>query len=161
MNDVYHMLITWTNYGTWLPGNERGWRKRNIGVQIPRPLLEQWCRAQLKGDAVLLSPPDRTTVEDACREHSTYRGWMLHAVNARTNHVHVVVSADLDPAKVRDQLKANCTRRLRMQENPLDVARTWSRGGDCELLNEVEIEFAVSYVMEAQDRKGVEDRDIQ
>jgi hypothetical protein len=79
----------------------------------------------------------------------------LHAVSARSNHVHVVVSADLAPKKVRDQLKANCTRRLRIQEVPLDVIRTWSRGGDCELLDgEAEIELAIMYVKEAQDRKG-------
>jgi hypothetical protein len=59
MCDVYHMLITWTTYGTWLPGNERGWRKRQAGIQISQPLLEQWCRAQMKGEAMLLNPVDR------------------------------------------------------------------------------------------------------
>ena len=152
MNDALHLLITWTTYGTWLPGDFRGWRLRVGGHQLPQPLLERWCRDQMKGEAVLLNSEARSKVENACREHCQIRGWVLHAVNARSNHVHVVVSADQPPAKVRDQLKANCTRRLRTQTVPLHVPQTWSRGGDCELLDdEDEIELAVLYVTETQD----------
>lgn len=156
MNDTLTIFITWTTYGTWLPGDARGWRKRVGGNQLPRPLLEEWCRQQLKGEAVLLEPHDRITVENACRKHSDHRGWSLLAVNARTNHVHVVVVANDAPQTVRDQLKANCTGALRRQQKPLNVERTWTRGGDCEILDSDEdIEAAVMYVMEAQDRKDV------
>ena len=44
--------------------------------------------------------------------HCTIRNWQLHAVNARTNHVHVVVTADRDPDEVMNQLKAWCSRKL-------------------------------------------------
>jgi REP element-mobilizing transposase RayT len=108
----------------------------------------------MTGEAVLLQLHDRATVEDACREHCQFRGWVLHAVSARTNHVHMVVSAEESPSTVRDQLKANCTRRLRKQTNPLKVARTWTSGGDCEFLDdESDIEAAIVYVTEAQDIK--------
>jgi REP element-mobilizing transposase RayT len=157
MVEPLHMLITWTTYGTWLPGDGRGWRHRQGGIRVPQPLLEQWCRAQMKGEAVLLITQDRVTVEAAIREHCQFRGWVLHAANARSNHVHAVVSADVRPQTVRDQLKANCTRRLREQPEPLNVPRTWARGGDCELLDKDEdIEAAVLYVTEAQDRKHLE-----
>jgi len=147
------MLITWTTYGTWLPGDARGWRRQAGGIQLPRPLLEQWCQSQMKGEAVLLEPHDRLTVEDACREHCQVRSWPLLAVNARTNHVHLVLAADVKPQKVRDQLKANCTRCLRAQSIPLHVERTWTRGGDCEILDgDVEVEAAVLYVTEGQDQ---------
>jgi REP element-mobilizing transposase RayT len=152
MSDFVHVLITWTTYGTWLPGDKRGWRDRRSGPQFPQPFLEEWCRKQMKGEAVLLAYHDRRTVEDACQEHCAFRGWVLHAVNARANHVHAVVSANEKPQKVRDQLKANCTRRLRIQRDPLNVERTWSGGGDCEVLaDEADIELAVIYVNEAQD----------
>ncbi|MCR9295266.1 MAG: transposase [bacterium] len=159
MNDPIRSLITWRTYGTWLPGEMRGWRKRAGGEQLPRPLLERWCREQMTGQAVFLSANDRATVEDACREHCEFRGWHLFAVNARSNHVHVVVAADEKPQKVRDQLKANCTRRLRRQEKPLVTDRTWTRGGDCSILDgDDEIENAVVYVVEAQERMGLEDK---
>ena len=111
----------------------------------------------MKGDVVLLSPEDRKAVGDACREHCEFRRWHLFAVSARSNHVHVVVAAGEKPQKVRDQLKANCTRRLRNQETPLNVELTWTRGGDCSILDgDEEIESAIVYVNEAQDRKGLD-----
>lgn len=152
MTDPIYTLITWTTYGTWLPGDARGWRHNTYGSQISRPLLEKWCREQMAGETVLLEPHDRATVEDACKKHCESRGWHLFCVNARTNHVHVVVAADADPEKVRDQLKANCTRRLRTQNIPLVRQRTWSRGGDCSLLDSDEdVDAAVLYVSEGQD----------
>jgi len=111
----------------------------------------------MKGEAVLLKPHDRNTVEEACFQHCEHRRWHLLAVNARTNHVHVVVVADQSPQKVRDQLKANCTRALRQQSTPLVVDRTWTTGGDCEILDsDADVEASVIYVTEAQDRKGLE-----
>ena len=151
--DFLHILVTWTTYGTWLPGDSRGWRHRVAGPSLPQPLLEKWCRAQMKGEAVLLTPADRTTVEIACAEHCKFRGWTLLAVNARTNHVHVVLACDANPQVARDQLKANCTRCLRRQEIPLEVPRTWTRGGDCEILDsDTDIEAAIAYVNDGQDR---------
>jgi len=154
MNDTIAIFITWTTYGTWMPGDARGWRKRKRGNQLPNELLAEWCRKQMKGEAVLLEQHDRDTVEQACQAHCDHRGWHLFAVNARTNHVHVVVAADTSPQKVRDQLKANCTGELRRQDQPLVAERTWTRGGDCEILDlEDDIESAVEYTLEAQDRK--------
>jgi REP element-mobilizing transposase RayT len=151
MADYAGFLITWTTYGTWLPGDARGWRERSHGVKQARPQLETWCRNKQVHDAVLLRECDRRAVEDACREHCVYRGWELIAVNARTNHVHVVVVAGVSPQAVRDQLKANCTRRLRLQADPLIAERTWSRGGDCQVLpNEKALEDAVMYVLQGQ-----------
>ena len=58
---------------------------------------------------------------------------------------------------MRDQRRANCTRCLRRQAEPLFVERTWTRGGDIEILDtDDDIELAVIYVTEAQDRKGIE-----
>ena len=28
-------FITWTTYGTWLPGDDRGWTERGKGSQLP------------------------------------------------------------------------------------------------------------------------------
>ena len=157
ITDFEAVFITWTTYGTWLPGNRRGWRHRNDGHTMPKPLLEEWARKQLKGEAVLLSPPLRRIVESACQNHCSHRGWGLLAANARSNHVHVVIAANAEPKTICDQLKANCTRELRAADPPLNVPRTWTRAGDCEILfNEDDVEAAVIYVKEAQDRKPLE-----
>lgn len=153
MTECWAYFVTWNTYGTWLPGDARGWRKRHSGQQPPRKFLEEWCREQMRDDCVLLDATDRATVEDACREHCDVRGWTLLAVSARSNHVHAVVVANAGPKVVRDQLKANSTRKLRTQEQPLFVEQTWAKGGDVEILDtENEIHSAVDYVLEAQDR---------
>ena len=151
MREPVAYFITWTTHGTWLPGDQRGWRSRKLGLQIPQPLLEEWTKKQMRGDAVLLRPADRSAVELACGEHATFRGWEVLAVNARTNHVHVVIAAEENPQKVRDQLKANCTRKVRQQAEPLIVEKTWTKGGDCEVLySDQDLQAAVTYVLEAQ-----------
>ncbi len=150
--DMVGVFITWTTYGTWLPGDARGWRAKRGGNQLPDPDLEAECREKTKFDPVHLSPADRATVELACREHSCHRNWLLHAVNARSNHVHVVVSAYLKPQTIRDQLKANCTTQLRRQTKPLICQRTWTKGGDCEVLfDEESLHRAILYTLEGQD----------
>jgi REP element-mobilizing transposase RayT len=97
----------------------------------------------------------RGQVETVCAEHAQVRGWQLHAVSARTNHVHLVVTADRAPNIVRDQFKANATRVLREGPDPIMNQRIWTRGGDVEVVNGQEsLEQVILYVTEAQERMG-------
>ena len=152
IRDMVGVFITWTTYGTWLPGDARGWRDSKLGPQLPDPDREAEARTKMKHDDVRLRPQDRKTVEDACCQHCLHRGWILHAVNARSNHVHVVVSGYENPETIRDQLKANCTTRLRSQPDPMIRDRTWTKKGDCEVLfTDEELQNAVAYTKDAQD----------
>jgi hypothetical protein len=135
MNETLTYFITWTTYGTWLPGDSRGWRKTNEGNQPPQPLLEAWCRNRMSESAVFLNEAQRRKVEAVCREHVGIRGWILHAVNARANHVHIAVTADKAPESVRDQFKANATRVLSQGPGALMSDKMWKRGGDCEVVD--------------------------
>ncbi len=146
------VFITWSTYRTWLPGDARGWRANVGGYQLPDLELEAECREKMRFDPVSLSAADRLTVEAAYRDHCRHRDWVLRAVNARTKHVHVVVTADAKPRLIRDQLKANCTAQLRRQQKPLICERTWTKGGDCSVLFDDEsLHNAVVYTLEAQD----------
>ncbi len=91
------------------------------------------------------------------RDHCRVRNWHLHASNARSNHVHVVVTAaGYQPETARDQFNSWCTRRLK--EAGAARTRFWTEGGSCRWINdEGDLEAALSYVIDAQDRKGVED----
>ena len=153
MNDFLTYFITWTTYGTWLPGDARGWRKTKKGSQPPQPLLEAWCRNRMTETPILLNDAQRDKVEAVCRKHAEIRGWMLHAVNARSNHVHLAVTADRKPETVRDQFKANATRVLRQDPDAITNENVWTRGGDCEVVDgEDNLARVVEYIMEAQDR---------
>jgi REP element-mobilizing transposase RayT len=153
-DDPIAFFITWTVYGTHLQGDERGWKRRRKGEQRPQPRLAEWRRERLKHDVILLSDEHRTVVERECQKHCDHRGWRLWEVNARTNHVHVVVTAAGYPGKtVRDQLKANCTRGLREQWDVFNNRPVWTVGGDWECINnEDDFETVCLYVRDAQDR---------
>ena len=71
--DPIRLFLTWTTYGTWLPGDNRGWRKEKKGTQRPQPRLEDWCRDQMKDAPVVLTVTQRNEVENIIREHCEIR----------------------------------------------------------------------------------------
>ena len=155
MNDEpIAFFITWTVYGTFLQGDSRWWRKRDSGEQPPQPLLERWHRDRLNHDVLLLSHEHRKVVAAEVTYHCQRRGWKLWGVNARTNHVHVVVTAaGYTGDKVRDQLKANCTRGIREIDRQFVDRPVWTTKGDVEFVKtENDLEKVIEYVAEAQDR---------
>ena len=148
-------FITWTTYGTWLPGDERGWHRWRQGeVEVPNEVFEEMAASDMKETAFTLSPDERAVVEQTISRHCQIRPWKLHVVNARSNHVHVVVTAPrYHPKTARDQFKAWCTRQLK----PLHQGRGgfWTEGGSCRWINqEDDLESAIVYVSDAQDGKG-------
>ena len=148
-------FLTWTTYGTWLPGDERGWnRKGEPEILPPNALFVEMAQSQLKEPPFTLSAKSRTLVEETIRRHCEIRGWLLHALNARTNHVHVVVTAPgYPPETVRDQFKSWCTRILKKHEPTR--SRFWTEGGSRRWINtEEDLEAVVVYVIDSQDRKG-------
>ena len=152
---AYH--IVWTTYGTWLPSDVRGWiKKRTHGIQSPDPAREEEARNLMVEDAVVLTVAQREIVEQTIRVHCRIRKWPLHAVNVRTNHIHVVVTADCDANEVMNQLKAWCSRKLSDAaglENAVAVKagrRRWfTEGGDQELIeDEAYLQNAIQYVLD-------------
>jgi hypothetical protein len=112
-------LITWTTYGTWLPGDKRGWiESGRTGIQEPDAFRKQQAVEKMNSEPVLLCPEERQLVEETIRKHCEMRNWALHALNVRTNHVHMVVTAPVIPEKVMSQLKAWCSRRLNENLQP-------------------------------------------
>ena len=106
-------FITWTSYGTWLPGDDRGWWRKGQ-LQEPNELFYEMASGELEETPFTLSAEDRDLVKKTIARHCQIRGWKLHTARARSNHVHVVVTASgYKPKTVRDQLKAWCTRELK------------------------------------------------
>jgi len=152
-SDAIKLFITWTTYGTWLPGDNRGWRKWKAGQQQPQPLLEEWCRDQMKEQPLILNQCQREAVEDVIGEHAEIRGWDLAAVSVRSNHIHVAVVAAAPPKQVRDQFKANATRILRNMVSPVTHEKMWTKGGDIQFIDtDEDWEQVILYIVVAQDR---------
>src|SRR6478609_3977213 len=73
-------FLTWTTYGTWLPGDERGWVAKPGEPRLPDARLEQVCESLLTEPPLFLEPGQRQVVESTIAEHCRIRGWHLHAV---------------------------------------------------------------------------------
>jgi REP element-mobilizing transposase RayT len=151
--DPLGYFLTWVTYGTWLPGDSRGWVEYRHGWQLPDPIRELEAQARMTEDACLLTPVQRLSVERQITETCAHRDWVLHAVNCRTNHVHAVVSADVDdPKKIRIALKAYATRVLK-QISGKERENWWAERGSIRYLNDEEgLEAATLYVRDGQDR---------
>jgi len=158
-DDPLAFFITWTVYGTFLQGDDRGWWKREFGAQCARPLLANWHAKRLTLPVLLLTDEQRQCVNAEIERLSTVRRWRLWSTNARSNHVHVVVTANrYHGAKVRDQMKANATGALRRRWRAFQDRPIWTRGGDWKCINdEDELEQVILYVRDVQDRKHHDD----
>ncbi len=156
-SDPIAYFLTWSTYGSWLPGDERGWTDSGKGYQLPNPKLIDSSSLIMNEDTCLLNSAERQYVEEQIAETCRYRGWILHAVNCRTNHVHAVVTAgNVTPKKVLDDLKAWCTRRLKEKSNPSRL-NWWTEGGSKQqLFTDESLHDVIFYVLEVQDRKGRE-----
>ena len=144
---AYH--ITWTTYGSWLAGDDRGWVKPGEGIQAGDPDLLAEMRSRVADDAVTLDADQRAVVDETIRAHVRFRGWELLALNVRTNHVHLVVVANRHPDEVMEQLKAWCSRRL--SERLGRKRKWWTEHGSTKWINdEGYLHNAIRYVLERQ-----------
>ncbi len=77
-------------------------------------------------------------------------------MNVRTNHVHVVVTADVSPEDVLTQLKAWASRRLNEHAGlrhaaPDERPRWWTGHGSTKWINDARyLDHAIRYVLERQ-----------
>jgi REP element-mobilizing transposase RayT len=161
-SDPVTYFITWTCYGTWLPGDDRGWTKWRKGQEIAQPLLADWCREHLVEKPVLLNAEQRVIVNDTILKHCQLKVWKLHAVNCRSNHCHTVVTAmDHDGEQVRDQFKSWCARAMKAHqrehktEDELVREHWWTRKGSVRyLFDEESLEASIRYTLESQESGG-------
>ena len=154
MGDPIAYFLTWVTYGTWLPGDQRGWVEYRRGWQVSDPQLERLCAQLMTEDACRLSSTEQRIVENQIAETCQHRGWTLHETNCRSNHVHAVICAqDVPPKKIRDDVKAWCSRRL--NENSSQARDHWwaERGSIRWVWNQEQLNRVILYVREAQDRK--------
>ena len=114
--------------------------------------------ARMSEGACILDQQQRHLVETTITEHCRFRGWDLRAVNCRSNHLHVVVTADRSAKEVRNQFKAWCTRKLKELQNARGHAgdsrirdKWWAeRGSGRYIGDEDSLEAVILYVMEGQ-----------
>jgi REP element-mobilizing transposase RayT len=149
-------FITFHTYGTWLPGDPRGTvtRDHNAYGEPWRgrcdPLMER-SRKLLQNPPVELEPEERILVLEAFEQVCRHRAWTLHAAHVRSNHVHVVVTADTLPGRVLGDLKAWATRRVVEAGYRPRGTRLWVRQGSARhLWQRAAVDAACFYTLHEQ-----------
>src|SRR5439155_24251934 len=123
-----YWFLTWTTYGTWLPGDKRGFVSNvrdgpgpEVRHNVPGtpcdaddPRAAARARANLVGEPVWLTAEQARVVADQFAVTARFRDWQLLAGAVMANHVHLVVGVpgDPDPEKLLGDFKAWGTRRL-------------------------------------------------
>ena len=129
-------FITFTTYGTWLPGDSRG-SVSNVYAD-DGSIIRHNHRTEPydAGDAdrrnaadrhrrhpvVRLSPAQAIAVLDQFHETARLKMWVLHAASVASNHAHLLVEVDgdPDPHRVRATFKSYAARRLNRLFGPCE-----------------------------------------
>jgi REP element-mobilizing transposase RayT len=158
-------FLTWTTYGTWLPGDARGfvspvWDHESerlvihneLGTDYDRdlPILKASAEKLLKCDPIHLTREQATAVATQLAETATYRGWRLFAYAIMWNHVHVClgVPGDPDAENLLRDCKAYASRALNHRWGKPASGTWWTRSGSKRKVRPTEEDIAsvVKYI---------------
>jgi valyl-tRNA synthetase len=149
-------FLTFHTYATWLRGDEPGSVDDSHNVYgtafiAPDPELFSREMANAKNAPLVLSNEQCQSICQTIVEVAKHRGWVIHAVNVRSMHVHAVVSGDASPEKMMNDFKSYATRHLREAGLVSADAKVWSRHGSTPYLwKEEDIAGAVDYTLHRQ-----------
>jgi REP element-mobilizing transposase RayT len=120
-------MVTWTTYGSWLPGDERGYVKNGKTMPGDGRILKA-SRVRQRSATVNLNSRQKATVREAILEETGKIGQTIEALTVCTNHVHLVA------CPCRESIEAIVSRyknvalfALRKQGQS---GRLWTRGFD-------------------------------
>src|SRR5262249_2721206 len=126
--------ITFTTYGAWLHGQSPGSvddEHSQVGTPFvePNPKRRAAIRQEMTQEPYLLDAVRRKIVCDAIIEECRFRRWTLHALHVRSNHVHLVVTAEREPQFVMRACKANASKRLNQAGFENAERKRWTAHG--------------------------------
>jgi REP element-mobilizing transposase RayT len=158
-----HWLLTWTTYGTWLPGDRRGFVspvREQDGTEVihnipgteydaDQPGLYRYAQTVLKCAPIYLVVPQALRLIEQFLETADYRGWALLAAAVMRNHAHLVagVPGDPDPSDLLKDFKSYGSRALNRSWGKPASGTWWSESGSKRKLpDERAVRDAVEYV---------------
>ncbi len=158
-----YWFLTWTTYGTWLPGDERGFvgvapnefgrmvehNQPGTPLAAPRPALRRSAEARMNSEPVVFHIDHAEALLSQFQETTTYRHWLLVAAGIMHTHLHALIGVpgDPDPDKILGDLKAYGSRRLNRTWTCPGDDTWWTTGGSKRKLSDApSVEAAVNYI---------------
>lgn len=162
MNDrPFALHITWTTYGTWLPGDPRGYVSRTLtptSEYLPKenlpqtpyrkdePLTRSTARSRQKWPTVWLNQDQALIVAQTLIKSCQDRNWFIPQAAVMANHIHVIVmNCPPEGPAIRRILKGTTQAALSKKDGT--TLTWWTTGGSDRYKNDDRaIEVAIVYV---------------
>jgi len=156
-------LLTWTTYGTWLPGDARGYVSRTPTDAGPHEIfnspgqpysadqheLSEAAKDRMAGEPVLLVEKHAATMRDAFIEASATHNIRLVAFAIMPNHIHVLCQATQQGSELLQLFKGVSSRRLGQAFPLANSPRWWTKSGSTRHLKpDDDPTAAINYVCE-------------
>lgn len=137
---VLATMVTTTSYGTWLPGDLRGYVQD--GVILPgEPKLLDHAKALMSQAPVYFTPPQIIVLDHAIRAAADEFGYVLTDLSIESWHLHWIVDHGFDPVRV---MAGRFKTRMRQMINQ---GRIWTKGYCARCLDtEEELQIARAYI---------------
>ena len=170
--DWYWWLVTWGTYGSWLPGDERGfrtWRKREYvppparyagpdeATYDPRAFRERRRRShELADGAIQLDEEDQRIAVDAVVTDVAELPIEPKIMAVTEMHVHLL--AIFGEAGIRQTVgrqKSRATRALKRNRGFVPTKRMWAKGGHMESLETEDDQLAAYEYVRKHESQGI------
>ena len=169
-NDLHYdwfWLLTWTTYGSWLPGDTRG----AIGIfhdqdktlnehnrfgtppADPSDALRKFAQGQMTGDEQRLGIEQARVLLTQFHCTSAIRKWRTLAVSIMANHIHIVVNvhSDPEPDTILRDFKSYGSGALNVQWGKPKSGTWWTESGSKrKLASDVSVNNAIGYCVDQE-----------
>lgn len=118
-------MLTWTTYGSWLPGDERKYTQNGKVLDGNKKIYNHSRKIQ-KSATVKLTKKEKSIVEQTIINEAKNIGQQLEAIAVCSNHVHVVFRWSYHPVKEVVSRYKNVS--MFALHNIGRTGRIWTRG---------------------------------
>ena len=144
MSCVIAYMLTWPTYGSWVPGDCRGWVK-NGKPYSANPSLENNNRQEMKADTVILTKEQRLLASQSIVSQASKLEQKIFALTVQSTHVHIVAE-NIDQTIGRVVSYYKNAVRLNLQDNGFD-GKLWASGFDKRYCMNIEqLKVRIDYV---------------
>ena len=127
MSKTIGYMLTWTTYGSWLPGDERGYVADGRTLPGDGKILER-NRKRQKSPDVKLNTQEKVIVEQTILAEAKRIDHQLEALIVCSNHVHLLARPHAQSIEeIAGRYKSVTTRALWQQGRK---GRVWTKGYD-------------------------------
>jgi REP element-mobilizing transposase RayT len=149
MRKTLGYLLTWTTYGSWLQGDNRGYTKDGK-VHDGNPTIQQICKQLQKTSPVKLTKQEKHIVHQTISKEAMRNKHIVEALAVCTNHIHLLLRYSPHPVgRIVSRYKNISSSALRKLGR---TGRIWTRGFDTRFcFSKAKMDYYIEYVNKHND----------